>query len=177
MEIRDATPGDITAIREIYAHHVMHGLATFEETPPDAEEMRHRFSSVIAAGLPWLVAAEGGAVLGYGYCAAYRARSAYRFALEDSVYVRQDRHRKGIGRSVLVELIRRCELLGYRQLIAVIGDSAHAPSIGVHAATGFVRVGTIRSAGYKFGRWVDTVIMQRPLAAGDATPPVEKRTG
>lgn len=171
MELRDATPGDVAAIREIYAHHVLHGLASFEETPPDVEEMRRRHSSVIVAGLPWLVAVEGAAVLGYGYCTLYRTRSAYRYSLEDSVYVRQDSHRKGIGRAVLAELIRRCETLGYRQLIAVIGDSAHAPSIGVHMAAGFVRVGTIRSVGYKFGRWADTVIMQRPLGAGDGTPP------
>ena len=171
MELRDATPGDVAAIWEIYAHHVLHGLASFEETPPGVDEMRSRLSSVTAAGLPWLVAAEGGEVLGYGYCTLYRTRPAYRFSLEDSVYVRQDSHRRGIGRALLAELIRRCEALGYRQLIAVIGDSAHAPSIGVHAAAGFVRVGTIRSAGYKFGRWVDTVIMQRPLAAGDGTPP------
>lgn len=171
MVLRDAAPGDIAAIREIYAHHVLHGLASFEETPPSAEEMRSRHASVCAAGLPWLVAVEGGEVLGYGYCTLYRTRSAYRFSLEDSVYVRQGVHRKGIGRALLAELIRRCEALGYRQLIAVIGDSAHAPSIGVHAAAGFVRVGTIRSVGFKFGRWVDTVIMQRPLAAGDGTPP------
>lgn len=171
MEVRDATPGDIAAIREIYAHHVQHGLASFEETPPSLEEMHSRFSSVTAAGLPWLAAVEGGAILGYGYCTPYRTRSAYRFSLEDSVYVRQDSHRKGIGGAVLAALIRRCEALGYRQLIAVIGDSSHMPSIGVHAAAGFVRVGTIRSVGYKFGRWADTVIMQRPLCAGDGTPP------
>ena len=171
MEIRDGLPGHVAAIQAIYAHHVLNGLASFEETPPDTEEMRRRYSAVIAAGLPWIVAVEGGAVLGYGYCSAYRTRSAYRFALEDSVYVRQDSHRRGIGRALLVELIRRCEVLGYRQLIAVIGDSAHSPSIGVHAAAGFVRVGTIRSVGYKFGRWADAVIMQRPLAAGDGTPP------
>lgn len=177
MEIRDAAQGDVAAIQGIYAYYVLHGLASFEETPPGAEEIGRRFAEVALAGLPWLVAVEGGVVLGYGYCAPYRSRSAYRFALEDSVYVRPDSHRKGIGRALLVELIRRCELLDYRQLIAVIGDSAHAPSIGVHAATGFVRVGTIRSVGYKFGRWVDTVIMQRPLGAGDGTRPAETRTG
>ena len=171
MEVRDATLDDVAAIQGIYAHHVLHGLASFEETPPSVEEMCSRYSSVTAAGLPWVVAIEGGAVVGYGYCTPYRTRSAYRFSLEDSVYVRQDSHRKGFGRAVLVELIRRCESLGYRQMIAVIGDSAHAPSIGVHAAAGFVRVGTIRSVGYKFGRWADTVIMQRPLGVGDATPP------
>lgn len=171
LDIRDAAPGDLPAIQEIYAHHVLHGLASFEETPPDVKEMRARLSKVSSAGLPWIVALEEGTVLGYGYCAPYRPRSAYRFALEDSVYVRQGHHRKGVGRALLEELIRRCAQLGYRQLIAVIGDSAHAPSIGVHAATGFVRVGTIRSVGFKFGRWVDTVIMQRPLAAGDGTLP------
>lgn len=171
MDIRAAAPRDLTAIQEIYAHHVRHGLASFEETPPDVEEIRERFAKVTSAGLPWIVALEGETVIGYGYCARYRERSAYRFTLEDSVYVRQGHHRKGVGRALLEELIGRCAQLGYRQLIAVIGDSAHAPSIGVHAATGFVRVGTIRSVGYKFGRWVDTVIMQRPLAAGDGTPP------
>ena len=171
MDLRDAVPDDLPAIQEIYAYHVLHGLATFEETPPDVAEMRERLAKVTAAGLPWIVALEGAAVIGYGYCAPYRARSAYRFALEDSVYVRQGHHRKGVGRALLEEMTRRCAQLGYRQLIAVIGDSAHAPSIGVHAATGFVRVGTIRSVGYKFGRWVDTVIMQRPLASGDGTPP------
>ena len=171
VEVRDAAPGDVAAIRQIYAHHVLHGLASFEETPPDPDEMRRRLAGVVAAGLPWLVAVEGEAVLGYGYCTLYRARSGYRFSLEDSVYVRQDSQRKGIGRALLEELIRRCEVLGYRQLIAVIGDSGHAPSIGLHAAAGFLRVGAIRSVGYKFGRWVDTVIMQRPLGAGDGTPP------
>ena len=171
MEVRNAAPGDLAAIQAIYAHHVLHGLASFEETPPAVDEMRRRHSSVIAAGLPWFVAADGGEVVGYGYCTPYRTRSAYRFSLEDSVYVRPDCHRRGIGRALLSELIRRCEILGYRQLIAVIGDSAHAPSIGVHAATGFVRVGTIRSVGYKFGRWADSVIMQRPLGPGDGRPP------
>ena len=171
MQVRDAAPGDLAAIQAIYARHVLHGLASFEETPPDLDEMRRRFAGVIGARLPWLVAVEGEAVLGYGYCTLYRARSGYRFSLENSVYVRQDSQRKGIGRALLEELIRRCEALGYRQLIAVIGDSGHAPSIGVHAATGFLRVGTIRAVGYKFGRWVDTVIMQRPLGAGDGTPP------
>ena len=107
VEIRDAVPGDLPAIQEIYAHHVLHGLASFEETPPDVEEMRERFAKVTAAGLPWIVALEGGTVLGYGYCAPYRPRSAYRFALEDSVYVRPASHRRGIGRALLEELIRR----------------------------------------------------------------------
>ena len=117
------------------------------------------------------MAESGGALAGYGYCAPYRARSAYRYALEDSIYIRHDMTGRGIGRRLLEELIRRCEGLGYRQVIAVIGDSANQPSIGVHAACGFVRVGTLRSVGFKFGRWVDSVFMQRPLGPGDATKP------
>ena len=135
------------------------------------EEMRRRFDDVTARGLPYLVAGGEGEVLGFGYCAPYRTRSAYRFSLEDSVYVREGEHRKGIGRALLAELISRCERLQYRQLIAVIGDSAHVPSVALHASLGFLRVGTLRSVGYKFGRWVDTVIMQRPLGPGDGTRP------
>ena len=122
-------------------------------------------------GLPYLAAEIGGALAGYGYCAPYRPRSAYRYALEDSIYIRHDMTGRGVGRRLLEELIRRCEGLGYRQVIAVIGDSANQPSIGVHAACGFVRVGTLRSVGFKFGRWVDSVFMQRPLGSGDATKP------
>jgi len=122
-------------------------------------------------GLPWLVADLGGVVAGYGYCSLYRARSAYRYALEDSVYVRDDLHGKGVGTTLLRELIARCEKLGYRQLIAVIGDSGNAASINLHAAAGFLRVGTLRSVGFKFGRWVDSVFMQRTLGEGDASRP------
>jgi L-amino acid N-acyltransferase YncA len=121
--------------------------------------------------LPYIVAEFGGAVVGYGYCGLYRTRSAYRYALEDSIYVKHDAHGRGVGRALLAELIRRCEDLGYRQLIAVIGDSAHAASIALHASQGFLRVGTLRSVGYKFGRWVDSVIMQRPLGPGDSASP------
>jgi len=169
--VRPVAPADLDAIQSIYAHHVLHGLASFEEEPPSLEEMRRRFDDVAARGLPYFAAEEAGEVLGYGYCAPYRARSAYRYALEDSVYVRHDRQRRGIGRALLAELIRRCERLGYRQLVAVIGDSAQTPSIALHASLGFLRAGNLRSVGFKFGRWVDTVIMQRPLGAGDGTPP------
>ena len=169
--MRPATPEDLPAIQSIYAHHVLHGLASFEEEPPSVGEMRRRYDELARRGLPYLVAELGAAVAGYGYCALYRSRSAYRYALEDSVYVRHDLHGHGVGKAILVELIRRCEALGYRQLIAVIGDSAHAASIGLHASLGFVRVGTLRSVGYKLGRWVDSVTMQRPLGAGDAAPP------
>ena len=171
MEVRAAAQGDLAAIQSIYAHHVLRGLATFEEVPPDAEEMRRRHADVTARGLPYLVAVERSEVLGYGYCAPYRARSAYRYALEDSIYIKDGHLGKGIGTRLLAELVRICEGLGYRQVIAVIGDSANAGSIGLHARLGFVRVGTLRSTGYKFGRWVDSVLMQRPLGPGDGTPP------
>lgn len=171
MEVRAAALGDLAALQQIYAHHVLHGLASFEEVPPDAAEIRRRFEDVTGRGLPYLVAAEGREILGYGYCAPYRARSAYRYALEDSIYVRDGQQGRGVGSRLLGELIRLCEGLGYRQVIAVIGDSANAASIGVHARHGFVRVGTLRSTGYKFGRWVDSVLMQRPLGPGDGTPP------
>jgi L-amino acid N-acyltransferase YncA len=158
-------------VHSIYAHHVLHGLASFEETPPSLEEMERRYRDVIERRLPYLVAELDGVVAGYGYCAPYRTRSGYRYALEDSVYVRPDMQGRGVGAALLNELVRRCEELGYRQLIAVIGDSAHVASINLHAACGFLRVGTLRSVGFKFGRWVDSVTMQRPLGRGDATLP------
>lgn|SRR5512146_206874 len=167
---RPATPADLGAIHAIYAHHVLNGLASFEETPPAPEEMRRRFDDVVGRGLPFLALELEGEVAGYGYCAPYRARSAYRYALEDSVYVRSDRVGRGVGRAILGELIGRAAGLGYRQLVAVIGDSANTASIALHASQGFLRVGTLRSVGFKFGRWVDSVIMQRPLGQGDATP-------
>ena len=135
------------------------------------EELGRRFRDVTGRGLPYLAAEYGGEIAGYGYCAPYRARSAYRYALEDSIYIRQDMTGRGIGKRLLEELVRRCEGLGYRQVIAVIGDSANSASIGVHEACGFLRVGTLRSVGFKFGRWVDSVFMQRPLGPGDATRP------
>jgi L-amino acid N-acyltransferase YncA len=150
---------------------VLHGLASFEEEPPSLDEIGRRHGEIVGKGLPYLVAEIAGAVAGYGYCAPYRTRSAYRYSLEDSIYVRHDMTGRGVGKRLLDELVAQCEKLGYRQLIAVIGDSAHQASIGVHAACGFVRVGTLRSVGFKFGRWVDSVIMQRPLGTGDATKP------
>jgi phosphinothricin acetyltransferase len=171
VEVRAALPDDIPAIHAIYSHHVLHGLASFEEEPPSATELRRRYDDVVARKLPYLVADFGGSVAGYGYCAPYRTRSAYRYALEDSVYVRPDAQGRGVGSALLAELIRRCEALGYRQLIAVIGDSSHAASIGLHESQGFLRVGTLRSVGFKFGRWVDSVLMQRALGTGDATKP------
>ena len=171
MLIRPAAAQDLPAIQSIYAYHVRHGLASFEEEAPPLEEMQRRFDDVTRRGLPYLAAEEAGELLGYGYCTSYRSRSAYRFALEDSIYVKHGRHGKGIGRAVLGELIARCEALNYRQMIAVIGDSANAASIALHASLGFVRAGNLRSAGYKFGRWVDSVLMQRPLGLGDGSKP------
>ena len=171
MEVRAAAQGDLAAIQGIYAHHVLHGLATFEEIPPDIEEMRSRHRDITVRGLPYLVAVERNEVLGYGYCAPYRARSAYRYALEDSIYIKDGHLGKGYGARILGELLRICEGLDYRQVIAVIGDSANTGSIALHARLGFLRVGTLRSSGFKFGRWVDSVLMQRPLGPGDGAPP------
>ena len=169
--MRPATPDDLPAIHEIYGHHVLHGLASFEEQPPPLAELRRRFDDVHSRGLPWLAADFGGVLAGYGYCAPYRTRSAYRYSLEDSVYVRNGAEGRGVGSALLSVLIQSAEELGYRQLIAVIGDSANVASINLHASFGFLRVATLRSVGFKFGRWVDSVLMQRPLGAGDATPP------
>ena len=171
VQVRPALPEDLPAIHEIYAYHVLHGLASFEEEAPPLEELRRRFDEVHCRGLPWLAADFGGVLAGYGYCAPYRTRSAYRYSLEDSIYVRHGSEGRGVGSALLDELIRGVGGLGYRQLIAVIGDSSHAPSINLHARFGFLRVGTLRSVGFKFDRWVDTVILQRPLGPGDGTPP------
>jgi len=171
MLIRPAAAHDLPAIQSIYAHHVLHGLASFEEEAPPLEEMRRRFEDVSGHGLPYLVAEDKGELLGYGYCTLYRTRSAYRFTLEDSIYVKHGMQGKGVGKAVLGELIVRCEALSYRQIIAVIGDSANAASIAVHASLGFVRAGNLRSTGFKFGRWVDSVLMQRPLGSGDGSNP------
>lgn len=171
MFVRPAVSQDLPALLSIYAHHVRHGLGSFEEETPSLAEMKRRYEEVTGSGLPYLVAEENGEILGYGYCALYRARSAYRFTLEDSVYVKQDMQRKGIGKAMLGALIVRCADLNYRQLIAVIGDSANVASIAVHASLGFVRAGNLRSSGYKLDRWVDAVLMQRPLGEGDMTPP------
>ena len=171
MLVRPAALQDLPAIQAIYAYHVLNGLASFEEEAPPPEEMRRRYEDVNRQRLPYLVVEDRGEVLGYGYCTLYRARSAYRYTLEDSIYVKHGRHGKGIGKAVLTELIARCTALNYRQMIAVIGDSANASSIAVHASLGFVRSGSLRSSGYKFGRWVDTVFMQLPLGEGDGSTP------
>jgi L-amino acid N-acyltransferase YncA len=171
--IRASRAEDLTAIQEIYAHHVLHGLASFEITPPDAHELARRRDDVLARGLPHLVAERDGRVSGYAYAAPYRPRPAYRYTVEDSVYVAPDQIGKGVGRALLGRLIALCEAAGYRQMVAVIGDRGNGPSIGLHAALGFAQVGLLPSVGLKFGRWVDIVIMQRALGPGDRDLPTE----
>jgi L-amino acid N-acyltransferase YncA len=171
ITIRGLTPNDLDAITRIYAHHVLNGTATFEETPPTLEEMRLRVEKVAGLGLPWLVAEAEGALVGYAYADRFRERSAYRFTLEDSVYIDPAHHRMGLGRALLAELLPRCEALGYRQVIAAIGDSGNAGSIGLHRAMGFQQAGIYKSVGLKFGRWLDVVLMQKTLGPGDAATP------
>jgi L-amino acid N-acyltransferase YncA len=165
--VRGSTSDDVVPISFIYAHHVQHGTATFETTPPDAHEIARRRDSVLAHGLPFLVAECEGEIAGYAYAGLYRPRPAYRFTVEDSIYIHPGHMRKGIGRLLLTELIAQCELGGWRQMIAVIGDSDNTPSINLHEALGFHHAGVFRSVGWKFGRWLDTVLMQRPLGIGD----------
>lgn len=172
ITIRDLTPDDLAAVTGIYAGHVLRGTATFDEAAPSVEQMERKGHKVGAQGLPWLVAEVDGAVAGYAYADRFRERSAYRFTLEDSVYVNPALHRRGIGRALLAELLARCETLGYRQMIAVIGDSANHGSIGVHMALGFQHIGVYRSVGLKFGRWLDVVLMQRNLGDGARSVPV-----
>ena len=174
MDLRPAAPADIPAIHAIYSHHVLNGLGSFEEEPPTRDELLRRYRDITQMGLPYIVVELNGVLAGYGYCALYRTRSAYRHTLENSVYVRHDMLGRGVGSALLGELIRRCESLGYRQIVAVIGDSGNAGSIALHASHGFLRSGTLRSVGFKFGRWVDSVVMQRPLGAGDAEKPASK---
>jgi L-amino acid N-acyltransferase YncA len=161
--VRDSREEDMAQVQAIYAHHVLHGAASFEEEPPPLAEMQRRRADVLGRGMPYLVAEIDGRVAGYSYASPYRARPAYRFTLENSVYVDPARPRAGTGRALLAALIARCEAGEWQQMIAVIGDSANAPSIGLHAALGFRRIGTLHAVGFKFGRWIDSVLMQRAL--------------
>jgi len=172
--VRDATDADIAAVTAIYAEYVRTALASFEEVPPDEAEMAARRQRVVARGLPWLVYERDGRVLGYAYAGPFRDRSAYRYLVENSVYVAPGARHGGIGRALLSALIARCTAMGYRQMVAVIGDSANAASIGLHAALGFRLAGTLPSAGFKLGRWVDTVLMVRALGDGDRSPPLPR---
>ncbi|NOG69567.1 GNAT family N-acetyltransferase [Roseicella sp. DB1501] len=177
MRIRDAVHADIPAITAIYAHHVLHGTGTFEEVPPTEAEMAARFADGQAHGWAWLVAegeglpGEAPGLIGYAYYAQFRMRSAYRFAAEDSVYVRNDVRGMGVGKALVATLLQRAEAAGYRQMLAVIGDSDNVGSIGLHLSLGFHRAGVLKSAGIKFGRWLDVVFMQRSMGAGDRDLP------
>jgi len=171
VDIRPGRPADIAAITRIYAHAVQHGTASFELDAPDQAEMARRQSALVAGGYPYLVAERAGAVAGYAYAGPYRARPAYHWAVEDSIYVAPEFHRQGLGARLLARLVADAQTLGFRQMIAVIGDSAQTASIALHAAAGFRMIGTLQSVGFKHDRWLDTVLMQRSLGSGDAAPP------
>jgi phosphinothricin acetyltransferase len=167
MDIRPATSADLPDIQAIYAHHVLHGTGTFEEVPPSLEEITARFEAGARRAWRWLVASDGTGVLGYAYYAQIRDRTAYRFTAEDSIYVREDVRGQGVGKALVRQLLVDAERAGFRQMVAVIGDSENVGSVGMHASLGFHHVGTLRAVGLKFGRWLDTVYMQRALGAGD----------
>jgi len=171
-ELRPTTEADLAAITAIYQQAVREGTATFELEPPDLVEMTRRYRTLMDGGYPYFVALLDGRVAGYAYASAYRPRPAYRFTVENSIYLDPSFHRRGIGLQLLLRLIGECEARGYRQMIAVIGDSANAGSIGVHTKTGFTMIGTHPNVGLKFGRWLDTVMMQRALGEGAATVPL-----
>jgi L-amino acid N-acyltransferase YncA len=171
LSIRPSDGRDVGAIAAIYRHHVLHGIASFEDEPPEPDEIARRRDEILARGLPYLVAEQAGRVLGYCYASPYRTRSAYRFSVEDSIYIDQAKLGRGIGRALLSELIEECTARGYRQMVAVIGGSEQWPSIRLHRALGFAEIGMLRAIGYKFGGWVDTVLMQRALGGAAATGP------
>lgn len=173
VTVRDAVDSDLSEVQRIYAPYVMGGLASFEEVPPTIEELRERRAAIVGKGLPYIVAEVAGRVVGYAYASTYRPRRAYRYTAEDSVYVEEKFHGRGIGRALLTEVIVRCEACSCRQLIAIIGDSANEASIGLHRSLGFRHVGTLRAVGFKLGRWVDSVVMQRDVGLGDSAPPAD----
>jgi len=171
MDIRPAESSDIPEIQAIYAFHVLHGAGTFEEVPPSIEDVERRFQAIIGRGWSYLVSADETGVLGYAYFNQFRERSAYRYTAEDSIYVREDVRGQGVGKALVLRLLSDAAAAGFRQMIAVIGDSENVGSIGVHASLGFQRAGVLRASGLKFGRWVDTVYMQRALGRGDLDVP------
>jgi len=171
VAVRTAIRADIPAVARIYAHAVEYGTASFELTSPDEAEMTRRFNELTAQGFPYLVAVINEIVVGYAYAAPYRARPAYRFTVENSVYVAHDSHRRGVGKALLEALIEACTERGFRLMVAVIGDSNQAASIGLHEAAGFKHAGVFENIGYKFDRWLDTVLMQRALGPGASKPP------
>jgi phosphinothricin acetyltransferase len=172
--VRPSAPADLEAIRDIYAHAVTQGTGTFEIEVPAAAEMARRRDEVLGKGLPWLVAERQGRVLGYAYAGPFRPRPAYRFCVEDSIYLHPDAQGQGVGRMLLAELLARCQDAGARQVLAVIGDSANQGSIGLHRTLGFEPCGQLRAAGWKFGRWLDVVLMQRALGLGALQPPADR---
>jgi L-amino acid N-acyltransferase YncA len=169
--IRPSRDDDIPAITAIYAHHVLHGVGSFEEEPPSSADMHRRRNEIVSRGLPYLVAEHGGRVVGYCYAGLFRPRSGYRFTLEDSIYVDPAEMGRGIGRVLLGQVLARCETLGYRQMVAVIGGRETVASIRLHEALGFAHMGVFEAVGFKFGRWVDIVLMQRALGEGAASLP------
>jgi phosphinothricin acetyltransferase len=169
--IRPSRSEDIPSITAIYAHHVLHGTGTFEVTPPTADDMGARREDVLSKGLPYLVAVDGDTIQGFAYCNWFKPRPAYRFSAEDSIYLAPAANGQGLGRLLLAELMAQAEKAGVRKLIAVIGDSANAASIGVHRSVGFEHVGTLKSCGWKFDRWLDVVMMDKALGFGDSCPP------
>jgi phosphinothricin acetyltransferase len=171
--IRPSRDSDLPAVTAIYAHHVLHGTGTFETTPPTEAEMAARRADVLGKGLPYLVMEDAGRIVGYAYCQWFKPRPAYRFSAEDSIYMHPDAAGRGLGKVLLAELVKQAQAAGVRKLIAVIGDSANAGSIGVHQALGFEPAGTIRNCGWKFDRWLDIVIMDKPVGEGAATRPTE----
>ena len=171
MHIRPTSLADIPAVTRIYAHAVTHGTASFELTAPDEAEMRERMQAILDGNFPYFVAEIDGAVAGYAYASLYRTRPAYRFTVENSVYVAPEVHRRGVGKALLMKLIEACTALGFRQMIAVIGDSNQAASIGLHKACGFEPAGNLKNIGFKFGRWLDTPLMQLSLGPGASTLP------
>ena len=173
IDIRPAEAADMQAVTEIYGHHVLHGFASFETDPPALDEMTERWQTSVAKGLPYIVAVEKGRVVGYAYAGPYRHRRAYRFSVENSVYMAPETGGRGIGRRLLEHLIADCEASGCRQMVAIIGDSSNQASIALHKRVGFEETGVLRNVGFKRGRWVDTVIMQLTLGDGGATPPSE----
>ena len=174
MHIRNSRPDDLPRIQAIYTHHVLTGTASFEEVPPGLDELARRRDDVLARGMPYVVAEMDGRVIGYAYAGPYRLRTAYRYSVEDSIYLDPDCMGRGAGRALLATVIERCTAAGCRQMIAVIGDSGNAASIGLHRSLGFDSAGLLKAVGFKFGRWVDSVLMQRQLGHGEATLPDER---
>lgn len=172
--VHDAAAADAAGIQAIFAHHVLHSAATFETTPPDVRAMEERIQSVTGNGFPYLVAEIDGRVVGFAYAATYRPRPGYRYTVENAVYVADEMARRGIGTALMIELVKRCERGPWRHMLAVIGDSGNAASIALHEKLGFTQAGTLRSIGFKLGRWVDTVLMLRSLGPGDTTPPANE---